>query len=179
MIRGLKRHVARFARDDRGTASVEFVIIVPPLFFLFIMAFESGMIMIRHVMLERGLDMVMRDLRLNALPGATYDDIRELVCERATIFPNCEDSLVLNLQPVDMISWNIPVDKMKCMNNEEVINPATLWTTSTNPHELMLVRACIEAKPLFPTSALGARLPKSTKGNYWLTSVSAFVNEPT
>lgn len=179
MIRAIQAHVARFARDERGTASVEFVIVVPPLFFLFIMAFESGMIMIRHVMLERGLDMVMRELRLNAIPDADVEIVREMICEHATIFPSCDESLVLHLEPVSMATWALPPERIPCTNQGEEINPADWWSPSDLPHEVMLVRACIEAKPIFPTTGIGLRMDKSADGNYWLTAVSAFVNEPT
>jgi hypothetical protein len=175
---GLRARIREWIRCEDGTASVEFVLVVPPMFMVFIMAFESGVLMIRNIMLERGLDIVMQDLRMNRVPTPTVATVKKAICENALIFANCQANLVLNLEPVDMTTWNFPGERIKCIDRSATINPASIVSISDEPHQVMLVRACLTADALFPTTGLGLRLPKDGKGGYWLTSVSAFVNEP-
>ncbi len=165
-------------RED-GTASVEFVLAVPPMFALFIMSFESGMLMIRNIMLERGVDIVMRELRLNHYEAPTHDLIKEEICNNVLMFANCEESILVNLQPVDMTTWDMPTGPIPCIDRSADVKPAPFYSNSTDPHQVMLVRACVAVDALFPTTGIGLRLPKDGDGGYWLTAVSAFVNEPT
>jgi hypothetical protein len=168
----------RAAKREDGTASVEFVILVPLLLFIFLMAFESGMVMIRNMMLERSVDLVMRELRLNHYVNPTQPMIKEEICKNTVVFPECMQALLVNLAPVSMTTWDIPTEPMPCIDVARDINPNPVWTTSNQPHELMLVRACISVKALFPSTGIGLGLEKDDEGRYWLTAVSAFVNEP-
>jgi hypothetical protein len=179
MTRPLQTRVAQFLRDEAGTASVEFSIIVPPLLFLFIMAFESGMLMIRNVMLERGLDITMRSIRVNIMPNPTLAEVKNEICKRAVIFANCQTNLVVHMQTVDMTTWIMPPETVNCTNRGVTITELDkLYKNPTDPNEVVVVRACVQAKTIFPYAGLGLQLPKDSQDRYWLTSVSAFVNEP-
>jgi hypothetical protein len=179
MTRSLYSLVAQFLRDERGTASVEFVLVVPPMLFLFIMSFESGMLMIRNVMLERGLDITMREIRVNIMADPSFEDVKSTICKRAVVFGDCQSTLVVNMLTVDMDTWAMPTTQIPCQNQEVPIQPPKdLYKNPNDPNEVVIVRACIQAKVIFGSSGLGARLPQDSQGRYWLTSVSAFVNEP-
>ncbi|GHC54757.1 TadE/TadG family type IV pilus assembly protein [Neogemmobacter tilapiae] len=181
MIRASKNPVAQFLRDERGTASVEFVLVVPFMLYLFIMAFESGMLMIRNVMLERALDITMREIRVNILPNPTFAEVKAKICERAVVFSSCTSTLVVNMETVDMDTWIMPAGSIPCMNRPVPIKPPEeLYKNPTDPNEVVIVRACIQAKIIVANTFgyLGRMLPHDAQGRYWLTSVSAFVNEP-
>jgi hypothetical protein len=168
----------RAAHREDGTATVEFVIVFPLLLIIFLMAFESGMVMIRNIMLERSVDMVMRELRLSRWPNPTHDQIKDEICKNTVVFPGCRDMIIVNLQPVDMVTWDIPDDEIPCIDRAQNLNPAPVWSTSDDPHQVMLVRACITVSAMFPTTGIGLNLVPDGSGDYWLTAVSAFVNEP-
>ena len=55
MMRFMKRLARGFRRED-GTASVEFVMVVPVLLTVFMASFESGLLMTRSIMLEQAVD---------------------------------------------------------------------------------------------------------------------------
>jgi len=42
----------------------------------------------------------------------------------------------------------------------------------------MILRACAKFDPVFPTTGLGKHIDKDGAGQYALTSISAFVQEP-
>ena len=69
----LKKRLAgkfrRAFRFENGAASVEFVIVFPFFFGVFISSFEIGMMNIRALLLERATDLVVREIRLNSGPG--------------------------------------------------------------------------------------------------------------
>src|SRR5690606_40360377 len=61
---------------------------------------EMGTLMLRHVMLERALDMSVRDLRLGNWNNPTHDDFKRVVCNRAGVIPDCMNVLLVELRPV-------------------------------------------------------------------------------
>jgi hypothetical protein len=42
----------------------------------------------------------------------------------------------------------------------------------------MLIRACLTADALFPTTGIAAQMEQDSQGGYFITASSAFVNEP-
>jgi hypothetical protein len=164
-------------RREDGTASLEFVISFPVLLFIFLLAFESGMLMIRNIMLERAVDMTMRDLRLNLLDKPDVKALKDEICAKTMVIANCPSVIVINLEPVSTDTWNIPTSGVECLDSDEdfkIMSSANMGVKDN----LMLVRACVSVDPLFPTTGLGLRLPADGNAGYWLTAVSAFVNEP-
>ncbi|MCB2122196.1 MAG: pilus assembly protein, partial [Rhodobacteraceae bacterium] len=85
MIRSLKR----FLRQERGAVTIEFVLWFPLFFGIFLSSVESGMLMLRYVMLERGVDVTVRDLRIGTLKFPSHDDLKREICRNSLILPDC------------------------------------------------------------------------------------------
>lgn len=171
----------RFMRREDGNATVEFVIIFPVFMLIFMSTFDVGMLMVRQVMLDRGVDITVRALRLGQLtPEDEEDSVHELlkrnVCSIAGILPDCMNKVLIELSPVDNVSWTPLTPNPTCVDVDADVQPVT------NPvfggqNEMMLVRVCALMKPMFPTTGLGLMLPDI--GDYYaLVATSAFVNEP-
>jgi hypothetical protein len=176
MIRFMRKLGRRFARED-GTASIEFVLSVPLLLTVFMASFEAGMFMARHVMLERAVDMTMRDLRLGLLGDVNHDDLRTLMCERATILHDCDSLLKVQLTPVPSGTWSLPADPATCVDRNAALNPPTDYTPGSG-NELVFVRVCARQDAMFPSTGIGLQLPQDSMGGYALVARSVFVNEP-
>lgn len=179
----LRDHLRRFVMSEDGTAAIEFALCFPVMVFMFIMAFESGMMMIRAIMLERGVDMTMRDLRVGLIPQPVaprtmVEELKDRICTNALVIRNCDAVLVMNLTRISMDTWDMPLTPVECMNRDEDVNLLDSVTTGAGG-DLMLVRACVSVDPIFPTSGLGLNLPQNGNDGYWLATVSAFANEPT
>jgi Flp pilus assembly protein TadG len=174
---GILRKLALAFRKEDGTASIEFVLSIPVLLMVFMASFESGMFMARHVMLERAVDMTMRDLRLGLLGDVDHDDLRTLMCERAAVLHDCNSLLKIQLTPVSTTTWAMPVDPTTCVDRNEALNPPTEYTPGSG-NELVLVRVCVRQDAMFPTTGIGLQLPKDSMGGYALVARSVFVNEP-
>jgi hypothetical protein len=166
-----------FRRAESGTATIEFVILFPVFMMLVLSGIEAGMLMTRQLMLERGLDLTMRSLRLGAIGNPTHDVVRRDICKNAVIIPNCEDVVMLELRQVDTLAWNVPLQGGKCVDRNAEINLADNFNPGGR-NQLMMVRACAIFDPMFPGAGLGARLPRDQSGGYRLMATTGFMNEP-
>ena len=104
MIRSLFKRTRRFAREEDGNASVEFVLVFPIYLSIMLMSIELGFVTLRSVMLERGMDMAVRDIRLGSSElladgKVQHKEVIDAVCENALILLDCESSLLLEMAP--------------------------------------------------------------------------------
>jgi hypothetical protein len=186
----LRRALRRFSRAETGTATIEFALLFPPFFFLFASSVESGLMMIRNVQLERGLDLAVRELRLGTPTPPTFEEFRQQVCDVAFMVPNCMQNLQVELQEVALSDWQ-PLDlSARCVDRSADIDPfdSPNYETGGN-NSFMLVRLCANVNPILPGFGLGAvldRIPASgdpedpdfRENGYAIVAVSAYVNEP-
>lgn len=179
LISGMCR---RFARDERGTASLEFVLIFPIFFGFFLMTYESGMISARHVMLERGVDIAVRDIRIGVIDAPTRAQLRTRICDVALIIPDCERQLELELIRRDPASWVNVSNQVLCVDRGD-IDKDNGALASTGNNQLMIIRACVRINPALPTTGIGKAIVDNNSGSaaggsYALVSTAAFVVEP-
>jgi Flp pilus assembly protein TadG len=171
------RILRRFLRCESGTATIELVIILPMIFTLFAAAMESGLLMTRSALLDRALDLTVRELRLGHVANPSHDDLKQMICDRFLMVQNCMDNLMLELRKVDMTTWVMPAEPATCVDRNAAVQPVTELDLGQH-NDLMLVRACLMADLIFPTSQFGAQLAPDAQGGFGLVAVSAFVNEP-
>jgi TadE-like protein len=179
--------LADFWSDERGTASIEFVLIIPLVLVLFMASVESSLYMARHVMLERSVDIVVRDIRLGRLDGLKHSQLKELICSTAALVntvKQCVDSMSIWMQPINTANFAMVAPPRKCVDRSQPINPLvepgdTEFKFGTD-NEIMLMSICLKEEPMFPTTVVGAGLIKNGEGdgNYALLTTTVFVNEP-
>lgn len=175
--RVFRRYLRRARRAEDGATTIEFLIWFPFFITLVCSSLEAGLMALQHSMLERSLDLTVRDLRIGVLPDPSHNDLKAAVCSRIMIVPGCGSDILLELTAVQTTSWSLPTEAPKCVDHSLEVQPVTTFQPGVQ-NELVTVRACIKVRPLFPTTGLGLRLPKDPTGMYALTSASAFVNEP-
>ncbi len=173
---GLMRRIGTWWRGDEGTASIEFVLIVPMFLMLFAASFESGLFMVRQMMLERALDMTMRELRLGHYVNPTHALLKTEICSRLVVISDCENKLRMDLRRVNMTTWNMPSAQPVCRDRVTSIDPVVDFDPGQR-QDVILVRLCAIADGLFPTSAFSLGLPVDSNGRYRMMAISAFVNE--
>ncbi len=187
MIRFLKRKSRAFGREEDGNMTVEFVIVLPMIFSIFMMSFESGLLMMRSVMLERAVDMTMRELRLGQIANPTAVELKTRICNRTVIINNCMPSIRIEMLPVNMNVWNMPTAIPGCVDRTQTVQPPETYNPG-GQHELMLTRVCVLQRAIFPTLGLsdtfvglGEGITNNQPGGlgeYGLIVMSSFVNEP-
>jgi len=173
LARGVRRF---FRKDDDGNATVEFVLVFPVYMVLFISTFEAGLMMVRHFMLERGLDEAIRTIRLTTAQTWEADDIRQMICENAMVIPDCEASVRIEMERIDPRIEFKPDRRHECIDASDPSQPAENFGTG-GEHDVMLLRACALFDVWFPATGLGMQMPK-IGDQYALVSLGAFVMEP-
>lgn len=181
-MRKLRRIFKGFRREEEGGATVEFVILFPAFIGILLSSYESGLMMVRNVMLERGVDLAVRELRLGQPVPPSFDQLKNIICDNALIVNDCFNKIQVELAPIDMSTWTMPTAQPLCIDvNNGSINPIddTTFIGGGN-NELMLVRVCAIMDPFFPSTVLGMQMPEhpNSDGRYALVVNSAFVNEP-
>lgn len=176
-LRNAYHRLRRLWTREDGTAAVEFVILFPLFMTIMVSSAEAGLLMIRQAMLERGMDMAMRDLRLGRMEAVTPNTVRQRVCDNAAVIPGCENNLMVELRRLGEREFTLPDGTAPCVNRSEEVEPAVVFNPGAQ-HELMMVRACYIYDPIFPFSAFGLGLPLDASGGVRLATASVFVNEP-
>lgn len=171
------RRLRRFRRDQTGNATMEFVLIVPLYMGLMVMSVELGMITLRNTLLERGLDIAVREVRLGTGTAPAHDDIKRLVCENALMIRGCESNLRLEMRPGNIRDFTALDATPDCTDRSEDSNPVRQFTPGQE-NQLMLMRACIKYDPLFPSGFMGSALTKDSSGQVAIVSTTSFVQEP-
>lgn len=178
MTGGFLARWRRFGGDEDGSALLmEFLVMVPLLFGLLIMSVEMSFYAMRHMYLDRGLDMTVRHIRLNTNTPMTHGQIKDMICQRAGFLKDCDTSLrleMIRVSPRNFAAFNQAAD---CVDTSEEPRPVRGWTLGVE-HELMLLRACVGFEPFFPTTGLGYALKKDGAGRVAMISTAAFVQEP-
>lgn len=177
-MRALRRILGRFARGQQGSATIEFVLLFPVVMYPFMMAMEMGFIQIRQAMIERGMDIAVRELRLGDPTLADPDNLKARVCAEILVVPNCADDLLLAMTSVAVVDFAETAGDIECVDRTEEANPDIDDHDLGATNEMMLLEFCVLHDPIFPSFGLGKILPKEPGGGFALTASTFFVNEP-
>jgi hypothetical protein len=177
MMAALIRRLRRFRRDEDGTVTIEFVIWFSVVFMLLASSIEIAYMNLRHAMMERAVDVVVRDIRLGTGSPPDYETVRQRICDTAEVIDNCTGNVTLEMIQVDPRTMTGFSETADCRNQVEEPRPVRNFQAGMD-NDLMLMRACLAFKPVFPTTGLGGKLHRDAEGYAWLVVKSAFVQEP-
>lgn len=172
----LFRSARKFRQEEDGAATIEFVILFPFLIAIVLSIFEAGWLMTRSMMLERGLDIAARDLRLGRATALTHDGVKQLVCQHAKILDNCMRDLMIEVKDLDL-NAAYPQNQANCIDRTGTIDP-TIDFSPVGRNRITFIRACAVVDPFFPGLGLGLTLPKDSSGGYQMVEYTAFMSEP-
>lgn len=175
LLAKLRNTARRFRRREDGTSTIEFVIVFPAFVMIILGSYEIGYYTVSHAMMDRGLDLAMRDVRLGRMNPVTSDTLKGAVCEYARYVSGCDDNIHIALEPVDAANFTAPT-VAECIDKGAQTTPDTTFEDG-DENELMLVRACMSVQPIFPTTWLGGAL-QSDGEQLVMVTTAAFVNEP-
>ncbi|KQB97268.1 hypothetical protein AL073_09535 [Loktanella sp. 1ANDIMAR09] len=181
----MKTLLQQFLKDERGTASIEIVLVFPVFFGFFLMTYESGVYSARQVMLEHGVDVTVREIRIGVITNPDRDNLRARICSAARILPDCIRQLEIELEQRDPRTAWVDLDaEVRCVDRGDLDAAYGGTIDPTGNNELMFLRACIRIDPFLPSSALGKAFIEANAGDsaagesYALIATGAFVVEP-
>lgn len=177
MTRKFISRIKRFGRKEDGQMVIEFALGVPLIFSLFLTSVEMGIYSMRQMFLDRGVDMTVRNIRLNTGANYTHTDLKNMICTYSGFLTDCDSTLRLSMNPIDIRNFNGFGGTADCVDVSKPVTPLQAFSNGLD-HQVMLVRACYMFKPVFPTSGLGYAFTKDGSGRSKMVAVSAFVQEP-
>ncbi|WP_157937636.1 TadE/TadG family type IV pilus assembly protein [Oceaniglobus roseus] len=159
-------------------ASIEFALMFPIMMGFFMMSAEMGLIQLRQAMLERAMDIAVRELRLGNPAYRDPEALKAAVCDEVLLISNCLDDIMLEMGPVDPRDFIYSEGSVQCVDRTQALNPVVNYHSGAK-NEAMLLRFCVLHDPIFPNTGLGKILPVAAGGGYRLIASTFFVNEPT
>lgn len=173
------KHLHTWIKDESGASTLEFVLLFPVVFSVFLMSLETSIIIVRQAMLERAVDITSRSLRLSSRLDLTTETVADMICDKARIIRNCHETISLDLRSIVRPSYVLPSRDAMCIDRNTLLRPVTRFEPSqTLPNELMLLRVCVEIDPLLRVSALMAQINDDTSGRLFMEASTIFVSEP-
>lgn len=176
-IKSAASTIASFCKNEDGNSTFEFLLVLPVAFLFAGATYETGFIGLRGVMLERAVDLTVRDVRIGVIPNPTHEALKVNICREAMVIPDCLNQVKLEMVRKDIRQYVGLDDQADCIDRSAQGAPLLNFTNGGN-NELMILRACSLFDPVLPTAAIGAAVPKESGDAYALVATSSFVLEP-
>ena len=174
----MQKALRHFRKDESGAVFlIEFVILFPLVFGIFLGSIEMSIYSLRQVHLNRGLEDAVRFVRLNTRSDMTHTQIKNLICEKAGNLRNCAETLRLEMITVDPRNFKKLSSDVDCIDQSKPVTPERGFVLGEQ-HDLMILRACLKFDPMLPTSRLGFKFATDGSGQSAMYAISAFVQEP-
>ncbi|MEO1324929.1 MAG: TadE/TadG family type IV pilus assembly protein [Pseudomonadota bacterium] len=172
----------RFASDNEGSSTVEFVIFFPFLIALCFAGVEFGWLMTRFMIVERSVDVAMREVRLGGIQNPTYDELRDRICDTAGIIATCEQNLVLTTQVIPTGGSVDPTpapcfDRLATEEELEDFNPADGHNTG-GATSMVVIKICAVVDPILKNPVYDVLLGFDESGGFRIRTTTAFLHEP-
>jgi Flp pilus assembly protein TadG len=165
---------ARFLRDERGQAAVEFAFIALPFFTLLLSAIDFGLMFFAGSALENGINQAARMVRTGEVQasGMTEQQFKQALCDQVSMFLDCGDQLAVDVRVFDSFANTNPPASLDGDGNLA----GNFQFSPGQPGDVVLVRAFYSWPMLTPI--LGEALSNMNGQSRLLTASVAFRNEP-
>jgi len=173
----LKRRLRRFGRTRRGSAAVEFSLVVFPFFLMTFGLAEIAMIGFVQTSLNYAVSETARQIRTGQaqMNGVSAGDIRQQLCDEVNTFMmlTCDGNLFLKVDRFDSFS-NASNGAASPIQNGE-FNPPSGYTPG-GPSDIVVVRAYYRWKVMTPL--FEPVFSNVSNGERIMVSTMMFRNEP-
>jgi Flp pilus assembly protein TadG len=164
----------KFAKDNEGTAAVEFAMVALPFFVLLLAAIDFGLMMFATSTLENGISEAARQIRTGQVVtnGTTAAQFRQIVCDNVSMLLNCDARLGIDVRVFDDFSdVNFPaaIDANGNMTGN-------FQYQTGGPSDIILVRVFYSWPMLTPI--FGETMANMNGGARLISASAAFRNEP-
>lgn len=177
MTQFISNHLRSWWARENGSTTLEFLMIFPAILIMFLASLEIGFYMSRITMLERSLDINIRELRLGGLEPATHEQLVKQICRDAMFTTSCPNDVLVELLPISTDTFEMPERSVTCVNRDEDIDPVITFEPGRE-NEIMLVRICAVVDPIFASTSFTLGMQEAAENGFLITAASTFVNEP-
>jgi len=173
-----RRILSDLWRAEDGSATVEFVIIFPLIFAMFLTSTDFSIMMLRQIYLDRALDIAVREVRLGNVPANGFDGFREAICQNTILTPTCVETITVEMRPISAAEFATLDPNVQCVNRKEEFHPMLDFNPGGGGQELMLIRTCTVSNPFIVLNGWIFGAPRGPDDDFMSVSVAVFVNEP-
>ncbi len=174
----LHRLFARFQRDDKGVAALEFGIIATPFLVLIVALFETALVHMTSLDLENALRDASRQIRTGQAQVAALSatQFKELVCSKSVLIANCKttDDLVIDVRTFDDFQ-TISVDPSEMYDDSGEFTGDEEFNLGGS-RKVVVVRAYYKMKLFAQIPTIG--LANAGAHHRIIDAISVFRNEP-
>lgn len=172
--RALVRPLRRFARAKRGTAAIEFPLVVIPFLAFLYAIMETALVFFAAQVLETGVQNASRLVLTGQAQGSGYDQasFKTAVCAKVTGWLDCSGKLQVDVRTFSdfsSVSLASPLKSDGTINNNFVYQPG-------GPGDIVVVRLIYPFPITIPL--WNPNLPNMAGKNRLLIATAAFKNEP-
>ena len=178
MMGRYKKAWRRFQKaEDGAVVLIEFVILMPLVFGIFLLSIDMSLYSLRQVHLNRGLEDAVRYIRLHTRTPITHTMIKDMICSGAGTIGDCENTLRLEMVKVDPRAFSQLDQNADCVDKSLPVEPERGFVLGKQ-HELMLLRACVKFDTMLPGSNYGFDFETDGSGQGRMMAIASFVQEP-
>lgn len=178
MMQRFCQTLRRFGRgEDGAVVLLEFVILLPLIFGIFLMSIEMSLYSLRQVHLNRGLEDAVRFIRLNTRDTITHKQIKDMICANAGYIGDCKNTLRLEMVLINPRAFAEMNPTADCVDKSLPVEQERGFTLGKQ-HELMMLRACVKFEPMLPATNYGYKFATDGSGQGSMYAISSFVQEP-
>ena len=154
----------RVRRDESGATALEFAIVAPLFFALIFSFFDVGLLMLRDAVLSHAVDKAIREVRIDG--EVTVAEFTSRVCERAYIFVDCENTVVVDVREVGSAAVTLPTGSAPCIDETDpTLRPSTEFQPNVTAR-IMYMRVCAVSAPLVTANFMGYNFAEYLAGGY-------------
>lgn len=172
------RWLARLRRSETGGVTIPTLMWLPLFIMIMAASVELCVLAFKQTLLDRGVDLSSRIMRLGIAPLPTHEELKRSICTNIGFIPGCMENLAVEVFPVDTSTWT-------AANQSPVLCTDSLSAAAISPqierggsNQLMILRACLKVHVMMAANPLADALVHDASGQAALMTITAFVNEP-
>lgn len=170
--------LARYRRAEDGAVTIPALLWLPLFIMIMVASVELCVLTIKQTLLERGVDLSTRILRLGISEMPTHTQLKRSICSNIAFLSTCMDDLAIEIFEVNQETWTSSGAGRAVLCSDAITEDTAPTLQRGLGNQLMVLRACLRVTPMEKLNPLSQMLIKNENGQYALVVTTAFVNEP-
>lgn len=170
--------LGRLLRSEEGAASIPAVFWMPFFVMMMVASVEMCLLGVKQTLLDRGVDLTTRILRLGVATMPSHEQIKRSICGNIAFLPDCMTDLAVEVFQVDRATWSSDVNGRGVLCSDAITETDKPVIQPGVSGQLMILRACLRVSPMEKLNPLSQALAHESGDKYVLITTTAFVNEP-
>lgn len=170
--------LAHYRAAEDGAVTIPTLLWLPLFIMIMVASVELCVLTVKQTLLERGVNLSSRILRLGISDMPTHDQLKRSICGNIAFLSTCMEDLAVEIFEVDQDTWTSSGAGQAVLCSDGITDDKKPVMQRGIGNQLMVLRACLWVKPMETLNPLSQALTKNVAGQYALVVTTAFVNEP-